>query len=431
MRNIAVFGAGYIGLVTGACLAELGHTVVVRDIQPERVAALRRGEVPIYEPGLGELMKANADRLSFSLEAGEALEHAEVAYVCVDTPPTPSGDADLSRVWSVIEDLKTAPRLAAVVMKSTVPVGTGDQVRAALDAAGLDHLGYASNPEFTAEGRAVRDFMNPDRIVVGASDPATAHLISDLHKGVAGPVETMSIASAEMVKLASNALLATKITFINEIAAVCEATGADVEEVAAAVGMDHRLGPHFLKAGLGYGGSCFPKDSRALRAMAFNTGLPIQLLTTVIEVNDLQPRRAIARLKEELGGLRGRRIALLGLTFKAGTDDMREAPSTIIASRLVSEGAELTGWDPMAHLRDEAPWNRLERAETVIEAVAGCDAAVIVTEWPMLTEVDWASAASTMRTPFLFDGRNLLDPQLLQKCGFTYMSVGRATVRPE
>ncbi|MFB7500402.1 UDP-glucose dehydrogenase family protein [Streptomyces sp. NPDC056161] len=430
MRNITVFGAGYIGLVTGACLAELGHAVTVRDIQPSRVDALRRGEVPIYEPGLGELLEANADRLRFTLDAREALENAEVAYVCVDTPPTPSGDADLSRVWSVIEDLKTAPRLAAVVMKSTVPVGTGDQVRAALDAAGLG-VGYASNPEFTAEGRAVQDFMHPDRIVIGASDSATAHLISNLHKGVDGPVETMSIASAEMVKLASNALLATKITFINEIAAVCEATGADVEEVAAAVGMDHRLGPHFLRAGLGYGGSCFPKDSRALRAMASNSGQPFQLLSTVIEVNDLQPRRAIARLKEELGGLRGRRIALLGLTFKAGTDDMREAPSRIIASRLVSEGAELTGWDPMARLRPEAPWDRLERTETVIEAVTGCDAAIIVTEWPMLAEVDWASAATAMKTPLLFDGRNLLDPQHLRRCGFTCMGVGRATIRPE
>ena len=431
MRNIAVFGAGYIGLVTGACLAELGHAVTVRDIQPERVEALRRGEVPIFEPGLGELLANNKERLRFTLDAREAIEHAEVAYICVDTPPTPSGDADLSRVWSVIQDLQGAPHLAAVVMKSTVPVGTGEQVQSALAAAGLAHVGYASNPEFTAEGTAVRDFMNPDRIVIGAADPVIAELVASLHKGVDGPVQTMSIASAEMVKLASNALLATKITFINEIAAVCEATGADVEEVAAAVGMDHRLGPHFLKAGLGYGGSCFPKDSRALRAMASNSGYPFQLLSAVIEVNDLQPRRAIARLKEQLGGLRGRRIALLGLTFKAGTDDMREAPSAIIASRLVSEGAEVTGWDPMARLGTQAPWNQVERKETVVDAVADCDAAMIVTEWPELKDVDWPLAAQAMKNPLLFDGRNLLNPEVLARCGFTCMGVGRTTVRPK
>ncbi|MFH9820227.1 UDP-glucose dehydrogenase family protein [Streptomyces sp. NPDC017230] len=430
MRNIAVFGAGYIGLVTGACLAELGHTVTVRDIQPHRVESLRRGEVPIYEPGLSELLANNEDRLRFTLDAQEALQHAEIAYVCVDTPPTPSGDADLSRVWSVIDDLRNAPHLAAVVMKSTVPVGTGEQVQNAMTAAGLGHVGYASNPEFTAEGKAVHDFLHPDRIVIGTADPAAAELVASLHKGVDGPVQTMSIASAEMVKLASNALLATKITFTNEIAAVCEATGADVEEVAAAVGMDHRLGPHFLKAGLGYGGSCFPKDSRALRAMASNSGYPFQLLSAVIEVNDLQPRRAIARLKEQIGGLRGRRIALLGLTFKPGTDDMREAPSAIIAARLLSEGAQVTGWDPMAHPGAEAPWDQVERKSDVIDAVTDCDAAMVVTEWPELVDVDWAKAAQAMKNPLLFDGRNLLNRQDLVRYGFTCMGVGRITVLP-
>jgi UDPglucose 6-dehydrogenase len=291
-------------------------------------------------------------------------------------------------------------------------------------------VGYASSPEFTAEGRAVRDFMNPDRIVVGAADPAVAELVASLHRGIDAPVQTMSIASAEMAKMASNALLATKITFINEIAAVCEATGADVEEVAAAVGMDHRLGPHFLRAGVGYGGSCFPKDTRALRAMASNCGYPFQLLSAVIEVNDLQPRRAVARLKEELGGLRGRRVALLGLTFKPGTDDMREAPSMVTAARLVAEGARITGWDPVARPAAEAPWDQMERRNDVVDAVAGCDAAVIVTERPELMDVNWGKAAEMMRNPLLFDGRNLFDPADLARHGFTCMGVGRATVRP-
>ncbi|AKJ13289.1 nucleotide sugar dehydrogenase [Streptomyces incarnatus] len=429
-RNIAIFGAGYIGLVTAACFARLGHRVTVRDIQPERVRLLQAGDVPIYEPGLGELLADNKESLTYTLDASEAVRDAHVAYICVDTPPTASGDADLSRVWSVIDSLRGATHLAAVVVKSTVPVGTGARIRAALDSAGLQHVGYASNPEFTAEGRAVTDFLQPDRIVVGTDDPDTAELVAGLHAGIHGPVQTMDVASAEMVKLASNALLATKITFINEIATVCEATGADVTRVADAVGLDHRLGRHFLNAGLGYGGSCFPKDSRALRAMASNSGYSFQLLNAVIEVNDLQPRRAVQRLKSELGTLRDKRIALLGMTFKPGTDDMREAPSTVMASRLLAEGADLTCWDPMARPADTAPWNQAERRPTVLEALTGADAAVIVTEWHDLLDTDWAAARSLMRTPVLFDGRNVLDPDTLGRFGYTCMSVGRATVRP-
>ncbi|MGH3385852.1 MAG: UDP-glucose dehydrogenase family protein, partial [Nocardioidaceae bacterium] len=398
-RSIAVFGAGYIGLVTGACLADLGHRVAIRDIQPELVHRLQAGDVPIFEPGLGDLLTRNKDRLAFTLEADEAVRNAEVVYVCVDTPPTASGDADLSRVWAVVTALQGAEHLKAVVVKSTVPVGTGERVRTALDAAGLGHVAYASNPEFTAEGRAIADFLHPDRIVIGAFDEATAELVASLHEGIDGPVQIMDIASAEMVKLTSNALLATKITFANEIATVCEATGADVTKVIAAVGMDHRLGPHFLAAGLGYGGSCFPKDSRALRAMASNSGYPFQLLNAVIEVNELQPRRAIQRLKTELGGLKDRTIALLGMTFKAGTDDMREAPSAIVAARLQAEGASVRAWDPMAHPGPVEPWVFTTRCPSPEEAMAGVDAAILVTEWPQLKAVDWAQAAQAMASP--------------------------------
>ncbi|MGW2932136.1 UDP-glucose dehydrogenase family protein [Streptomyces sp. NPDC001156] len=429
-RSVAVFGAGYIGLVTAACFAQLGHRVTVRDIQPERIRLLQAGDVPIYEPGLGDMLAQNKERLVYTLEAAEALKDAEVACICVDTPPTASGDADLSRVWAVIDALRGAAHLTAVVVKSTVPVGTGSRIRAALDQAGLPHVGYASNPEFTAEGQAVADFLHPDRIVIGTADDATAGLLTELHAGVDGPVQRMDVASAEMVKLASNALLATKITFINEIATVCEATGADVTHVADAVGMDHRLGRHFLNAGLGYGGSCFPKDSRALRAMASNTGYSFQLLNAVIEVNDLQPRRAVQRLKNELGTLHERRIALLGMTFKPGTDDMREAPSTVLASRLLAEGATLTCWDPVARPASTAPWAAAERHSTVAETVTDANAAVIVTEWPQLRDVDWAMTRDLMRRPLLFDGRNMLDPTILTQAGFTCMSIGRATTRP-
>ncbi|MFB4263573.1 UDP-glucose dehydrogenase family protein [Nonomuraea sp. GTA35] len=424
-RQVAVFGAGYIGLVTGACLAELGHRVVVRDIDPDKVALLRSGDVPIYEPGLGDMIVRNKERLTFTLDLAETLDGAEIAYVCVDTPPSASGDADLSRIWSVVKSLEGATHLKAVVVKSTVPVGTGARVRAALDAAGLAHVGYAANPEFTAEGRAVADFMRPDRIVIGAGDEATAQLIADLHHGVEGPVVVMDVRSAEMVKLASNALLATKISFINEIATLCEKTGADVEEVARAVGLDHRLGPHFLRPGIGWGGSCFPKDSEALRQLASNTGYHLQLLSAVIEVNNLQKRRAIQKLKDELGTLAGMRVALLGLTFKPGTDDMREATSTVLASRLLAEGAEVRCWDPMARPGEVEPWISTTRHATPEEAMAGADAAVVVTEWPQLKEVDWAQTAAAMRRPVLFDGRNLLDPAGMRALGYTYMGVGR------
>ncbi|GAA4560953.1 UDP-glucose/GDP-mannose dehydrogenase family protein [Planotetraspora kaengkrachanensis] len=423
--RIAVFGAGYIGLVTGACLAELGHRVVVRDIDPEKVRLLRSGDVPIYEPGLGDMIARNKERLTFTLDVQETLNGAEVVYVCVDTPPSASGDADLSRVWSVVRSLEAASHLRAVVVKSTVPVGTGARVRAALDAAGLGHVGYAANPEFTAEGRAVEDFLHPDRVVIGADDDATAALISELHTGVDGPVVVMDVRSAEMAKLASNALLATKISFINEIATLCEKTGADVEDVARAVGMDHRLGHHFLRPGIGWGGSCFPKDSEALRQLASNTGYHLQMLSAVIEVNNLQKRRAIQRLKDELGTLAGARVALLGMTFKPGTDDMREAPSTVLAGRLLAEGAEVRCWDPMARPAEAEPWTWTTRHESPRSAVEGADAAILVTDWPQLKEVDWAQAASVMRRPVFFDGRNLLDPAVMRSLGFTYISVGR------
>lgn len=424
-RRIAVFGAGYIGLVTGACLAELGHHVTIRDINPERVRILRAGDVPIHEPGLGDMIARNKERLTFTQDLTEAVTGAEIAYVCVDTPPSASGDADLSRVWAVVRSLTDAHDLRAVVMKSTVPVGTGARARALLDEVGLAHVGYVSNPEFTAEGRAIADFMAPDRIVIGRDNDTAGALVTALHTGINAPVATMDVKSAEMVKLAANALLATKISFANEIATLCENTGANVTEVLGAVGMDHRLGAHFLRPGIGWGGSCFPKDSEALRQMASNTGFHPQLLTAVINVNNIQKRRAIQHLKDELGDLAGKRIALLGMAFKPGTDDMREAPSTVLASRLLAEGALVCSWDPLAQPAAGEPWDSATRCSTPQQALADADAAVIVTEWPELAEVDWTEAHSNMRTPVIFDGRNLLDPARLREIGFRYTSVGR------
>ena len=422
-KRIAVFGAGYVGLVTGACFAELGHRVTVRDVIPERIETLRRGEVPIFEPGLDELLARNRERLSFTLDVTEAIDGAEFVYVAVGTPPTYSGDADLSAVWTVIDELPAVDHQVVVAMKSTVPVGTGEKVRHRLDERGLGHVGYVSNPEFTAEGTAVRDFMEPDRIVVGAFDEADGDAVEALHRGIDAPVVRSDVASAEMIKLAANAALMTRISFINEIANVCEATGADVVKVAEGIGHDRRIGKSFLRAGVGFGGSCFPKDSLALKQLAANSGYHFQVLNAVIEVNELQKRRVIGKLTQVLGSLRGKRIALLGLAFKPNTDDTREAPAFVLAGRLLAEGADVVAWDPVAHADG---LHGVEQVATVDDAVRGADAAVLVTEWPELADVDWAAVAAGMRTPFFVDGRNMLDPETMRAAGFTYDGVGRA-----
>ena len=422
--NIGVFGAGYVGLVTGACFAELGHDVVVRDVVETKIEALRSGVVPIHEEGLGELLERNRERLRFTTDVEEAVEGVDIAYVAVGTPPTYSGDADLSAVWTVIDELPLVDRRIVVAMKSTVPVGTGRTVRHRLDERGLENVGYVSNPEFTAEGTAVRDFMQPDRVVVGAFDDADAEVVAELHSGIDAPVIRCDVASAEMIKLAANAALVTRISFINEIANVCEATGADVLKVAEGIGLDRRIGPSFLQAGIGYGGSCFPKDSLALKQLAANSGYNFQLLNAVIEVNELQKRRVIGKLERRLGSLRGKRIALLGLAFKPGTDDMREAPSRVLAGRLLAEGAHVSAFDPVAdggvHL------DGVEIAGDALAALDGADAVVLVTEWPELVELDWAAAGGRMRNRLVVDGRNALDPARLHAAGFEYEGVGRA-----
>ena len=422
---LAIFGAGWVGLVTGACFADLGHEVTVRDVVPEKIDRLRGGEVPFFEPGLSELLERNADRLTFTLDATEAATAAEVVFVCVDTPPTYSGDADLSRVWTVIDELPELERRTILVMKSTVPVGTGEKVRAALEARGLSHIGYVSNPEFLAEGGAVEDFMHPDRVVIGAFADSDGERVAALYDELETSVVRADVASAEMIKLAANAFLATRISFINEIANVCEVTGADVVKVAEGVGLDHRLGPHFLRAGVGFGGSCFPKDTNALKQLASNSGYHFQLLSAVIEVNELQKRRVINKLQKYLGRLRGKRIALLGLAFKPNTDDMREAPSVVLASRLLAEGAEVRAYDPVAKPGDLV--RGVSLCDSVLEAVSGADAAVIVTDWEEFRSLASVEVREAMRRPLIIDGRNLLEPEATRAAGFGYEGIGRAS----
>ncbi|MGZ5335640.1 MAG: UDP-glucose dehydrogenase family protein [Solirubrobacterales bacterium] len=420
---IGVIGAGWVGLVTAACFAELGHHVVVKEILPEKVEALRRGELPIHEPGLDELISKNAERLVFTTEIDEMLDDARLLFVCVQTPPTYSGDADLSAVTTAVSEIGDGDG-RALVMKSTVPVGTGARVRHRLDDRGLTEVGYASNPEFTAEGTAIRDFQHPDRIVIGAFDAGDGDAVAQLHDGIDGPIVRCDVASAEMIKLAANAALMTRISFINEIANVCELTGADVVRVAEGIGLDRRIGPAFLRAGIGYGGSCFPKDSLALKQLAANSGYHFQLLNAVIEVNELQKRRVIGKLQQHLGSLRGKTVALLGVAFKPNTDDVREAPSLVLAGRLVAEGAHVRAWDPVARIEDIPG---VEQVATVEGALGGVDAAVLVTDWPELADVDWEEARRAARSapPVFVDGRNMLDPVRMRELGWVYESIGR------
>jgi UDPglucose 6-dehydrogenase len=420
---IGVVGVGWVGLVTAACFAELGHPVVARDIVAEKVEALSRGETTIHEPGLDELLTRNAERLTFTTEMEELLGAARLLFVCVDTPPTHSGDADLSRVRSVTEDLR-ADGDHVLIMKSTVPAGTGGAIRR-----DLPGVQYVSCPEFLKEGSAVEDFMHPDRVVIGAdsADEAAAGAVAALYAPLGGEIVHTDVASAEMIKLASNAFLATKISFVNEIANVCEEVGADVGEVARGMGLDRRIGPSFLRAGVGYGGSCFPKDVSALKMLAGNTGYHFQLLNAVIEVNELQKRRVVNKLLSHLGSLVGRRVALLGLAFKPNTDDMREASSLVLAARLQGEGAEVAAYDPVAADAARDLLAGVELRDSALEALDGADAAVLVTEWPQFAELDWAEAAARMARPLLFDGRNFLDPATLRAAGFEYEGIGRAT----
>jgi UDPglucose 6-dehydrogenase len=423
--GIGIIGVGWVGLVSGACFAELGHDVWCRDIDAEKVARLRSGDVPFFEPGLGELVAKNADRLHFESELAPVLENARLLFVCVDTPPTYSGDADLSRVHAVINELPASGD-HAIVMKSTVPVGTGSSIRRKLVELEKTALAYVSNPEFLKEGSAVDDFMHPDRVVVGGDDAIrAADAVAALYEPLDCPIIRTDVASAEMIKLASNAFLATKISFINEIANVCEEVGSDVREVALGMGLDPRIGPRFLHAGIGFGGSCFPKDVSALKQLAGNSGYHFQLLTSVIEVNELQKRRVVNKLKKHLGPLVGKEIGLLGLAFKPNTDDMREASSVVLASRLQGEGARVRAYDPVAEEEAQRLITGAEMCDTALEAVTGVDAAVIVTEWPEFADLDLEEMKRAMKTPVIVDGRNLLDADAVRAAGFVYEGIGR------
>lgn len=433
---IGVIGTGYVGLVTATGFAELGSEVICVDIDADKIARLKQGEIPIYEPGLAELVEKNRERMTFTTELSEALERARLLFVAVGTPPTYSGDADLSAVHAVVNAMPASDR-HALVMKSTVPVGTGASIKRVFAEQGKEGFRYVSCPEFLKEGTAVADFLHPDRVVVGDDGDWAGDAVVELYRpllraehGGEGPGELVrtDIASAEMVKLASNAFLATKISFINEIANVCEETGADVLEVAKGMGLDDRIGPKFLKPGIGFGGSCFPKDVSALKQLAGNSGYHFQLLNAVIEVNELQKRRVISKLQKHLGSLVGKKIALLGLAFKPDTDDMREASSLVLSARLQADGAQITAYDPIAEEEARRLIKGVGFASSALECVQGADAVVLVTEWSEFGELDWSEVAQAMAGTLVVDGRNALDAQAVHAAGLSYEGVGRGTL---
>jgi UDPglucose 6-dehydrogenase len=425
-QQIAVIGTGYVGLVTAAGFAELGNHVWCVDIDAAKIERLNRGEIPIYEPGLAECVARNRDRLHFSTELAPALEHARLLFVAVGTPPTYSGDADLSAVHAVVNSMPASER-HALVMKSTVPVGTGRAIKRVFREQGKQGFRYVSCPEFLKEGTAVNDFLHPDRVVIGDDDDWAGDAVAALYAPLDAPVVRTDIASAEMVKLASNAFLATKISFINEIANVCEETGADVIEVARGMGLDDRIGNKFLQAGLGFGGSCFPKDVTALKQLAGNSGYHFQLLNAVIEVNELQKRRVMGKLHKHLGTLVGKRIALLGLAFKPNTDDMREATSLVLIARLQADGANVVAYDPVAEQEARKLIQGVDFAASAQDCVAGADAVVLVTEWAEFKELDWGKVREEMAGTLLIDGRNALDAEAIRAAGLIYEGIGRTS----
>ena len=423
--SITVFGAGYVGLVTGACLARSGHSVTVIDTDPSRIESLAAGRSPIHEPGIEALVSEGIrlGNLEFAAVSAEGLELGDFLYVAVGTPVTHGGAADLRQVRSVIDMvLASGHSGCTVVMKSTVPPGTGTRLAGRLSAHGI---GYVSNPEFLREGTAIADWDHADRIVLGG-EPDAVDRVADLYGDSEAEVVRTSVPTAELVKYASNAFLATKISFINEIAAVCDLVGADVLEVAHAVGLDRRIGGSFLNAGIGYGGSCFPKDTHALGFLSSFNGYDFSMLKAVIEVNARQRLLPIKALRDRLGDLAQQRIAVLGIAFKPDTDDTRESPGVDIARLLLAEGAFVTGYDPLADARiDDAHFSQRDSIE---EALSGVCAAIVATEWPHIINADWPLLVSVMEEPrIVFDGRNALSGESIHAAGGCYLAVGRPT----
>ncbi len=436
MKVICVIGTGYVGLVTGTCFADLGNRVTCLDIDEVKIEKLRAGIMPIYEPGLEEMVRRNqaAGRLSFTTSYAEGLKDAEFAFIAVGTPSGVDGEADLRYVRMATESIAQHMQGPLIIVnKSTVPVGTGDWVADIIRRHQPRPIPFSvvSNPEFLREGSAIQDFLNPDRVVLGSLDREAAEKVAQLHLPLRAPIIVTDLRTAEMIKYASNAFLATRISFINEIASICERLGADVKEVAIGMGYDRRIGHAFLDAGIGWGGSCFPKDVKALEYMALVHGAHPALLRAVMDINRDQRRLVIHKLREILGTLRDQLVGLLGLAFKPNTDDMREAPSVDIAHMLLHEGARVRGYDPVALGVAARVLPEMELASDPYQLAEGCDALVVCTEWNEFKHLDLARIKGVMRRPVLIDGRNLYDPDQMRGLGFEYRGMGRGYSVPE
>jgi UDPglucose 6-dehydrogenase len=430
MKRICVVGVGYVGLVTSACFADLGNNIIALDINEKRIEGLKNNIMPIYEPGLDELVKRNvkAGRLNFTTSYKEALEGAEFVFIAVGTPSAVNGEADLQYVAAAarsIAENMTSPLV--VINKSTVPVGTGDWVADIITRTQPKPIPFSvvSCPEFLREGAAISDFMQPHRTVLGSLDREAAEKVAQLHLPLRAPIVITDLRTAEMIKYASNAFLATKISFINEIANICDVLGADVKEVAAGMGYDKRIGPSFLDAGLGWGGSCFPKDVKALAFMAAEKGRHPQLLNAVMDINADRRVQAVKNMEKMLGGLKGKTIGLLGLAFKPNTDDMRDAPATDIAQGLLAGGASVRGYDPISMdvAREVLP--AVELLDDPYSMAKDCDALMVVTEWNEFKNLDLERIRSLLKQPVILDGRNIYNPEHMHALGFTYQGIGR------
>ena len=430
MKQICVVGVGYVGLVTGACFADLGNKVVALDVDEKHVENLRKGIMPIYEPGLDELVKRNvkAGRLSFTTAYAEALKGAEFAFIAVGTPSGVNGEADLQYVAAAAKSIaENMQEPLVIINKSTVPIGTGDWVADIVKGAQPKEIPFSlvSCPEFLREGSAIGDFMNPYRTVIGSLYRDAAEKVAQLHLPLRAPIVITDLRTAEMIKYASNAFLATKISFMNELADLCECVGADVKEVAAGMGYDARIGRHFLDAGLGWGGSCFPKDVKALAYMAKEKGLNPRILDSVTQVNYDRRSEAVKHIDAMSGGLKGKTIGLFGLAFKPNTDDMREAPSIEIVEHLTKAGAKVRGYDPVAMGVAHPILPAVEMFKDPYEMAKGCDGVIVVTEWNEFKQLDLDLLKSLLKKPVIFDGRNIYDPDLMREKGFIYRAIGR------
>lgn len=428
--NICVIGTGYVGLVTGVVFSDLGNEVICVDKLEAKVERLKKGEMPIYEPGLEELVSRNAEegRLTFTTDLDSAVRKSEIIFICVGTPPQPDGSTDMSQVESAARGIAAAmDRYKVIVNKSTVPVGTGDFVREVITTNRRRNVDFdvVSNPEFLREGSAIQDALNPDRIVIGAPNQIVAMKVLELYAPLERPMIITDVASAEMIKYASNAFLAMKISFANSVANICESVGADVVQVMKGVGQDRRIGSAFLHAGLGYGGSCFPKDSLSLLHTARSVGYDFPILEATIKTNDAQPKRFIDKIETALGGFGGKRVALLGLAFKANTDDMRDAKSLDVIAAVLAGGGEVVAFDPIAVENCKRIFPQITYARSAYDAVEGADAVVVVTEWNEFKQINLDKLKAAMKGTLVFDGRNLYDPDKMRRAGFDYLGVGR------